>query len=79
MSNAWRKKFHITLGRCSVNMMARYTILGAPLMHSQELLKVKQSTLLQFVRTTKRFFISLGQTDEGLSTEWVRLLTLKVT
>ena len=45
--------YHL-LGKCAAYMLARYSILGAYLMEPEELGKVSLTTLLRFVKATKR-------------------------
>ena len=73
--------YHL-LGKC---MVSRYSIKGAHTMKSEELGKVRPTTLLRFMRATKRFSwplvvlgLRIGPNIHGLSAGRLRLSATKV-
>ena len=75
--------YHL-LGKCCAYMLSRYSIKGAHTMKSEELGKVRPTTL-RFARTTKRFSrplvvlgLCIGPNIHGLSTGRLQLSAAKV-
>jgi len=71
--------YHL-LGKCCAYMVTRYSIMAAHTIEPEKLGKVRPTTLLRFVRATKRFSwplvvlgLHIGPNIHGLNIEWLRL------